>query len=393
MKSRMLTVLVLAACLQASPHAARSQSLFPVEQETGTSGPAAQLLLDYRAAAGFDFSGGSPSFESFAVAGIEAGGGESGKAKVTGRIELTGETVQADLEEAVIDLYLGPTDWQIGRQRLLWGRADGMNPTGRFHQPDPLAFSLEPADMYLPEWMVRGRWFLPCGALEGVWNPEYRFTDIPEGATPPIPIPETPERAQIGIKLDIQRAGWEGSVCFINGPDSSLPAPLISLAGADFSTAFGSTGLRGEAAFSWPEGDPGDPAVPSAELSAAAGFDGSLGNHITWMLQMNGKYIPLWEEDPPSPYSLLYSQEHQWQTGSMARLGITLLNDDLEIELSGAAGWTSEEYLVFMRSSWRPAGTTEIYLIVRIGRGGEGSRTALFEEFLNGARLGVRSEW
>lgn len=57
--------------------------------------------------------------------------GFSGKLYVgfEGRIPFTDEEAELNVGEAYADLYVGATDWRIGRQVISWGTADGFNPT------------------------------------------------------------------------------------------------------------------------------------------------------------------------------------------------------------------------------------------------------------------------
>lgn len=202
--------------------------------------------------------------------------------------------------------------------------------------------------------------------------------------------------------------GWEGSFSFFYGPDAAagfkdllspapvLYAPVITVVGADFSTAVGAFGLRGEGAFSWCEENSSAAHIPSREVEAVLGIDGSAGSYFTWLVQANGTYVFDWSDqtDPAAAMNaLIYDQTEEILFGSMVKLTGLFFHDTLQIDLAGNLRWTTEDYMVFGSISWNPAAGTELYAVLRHAWGAAGGRADGLAPFYNGIQLGVRSEW
>ena len=89
-------------------------------------------------------------------------------------LRAAGQTQQGtfvDLREAYVNAYLGPFDLRLGKQIIVWGRADALNPTNNLTPVDFRIRSPLEDDIRLGN--VGARAFLRLGAvrLEGVWMP------------------------------------------------------------------------------------------------------------------------------------------------------------------------------------------------------------------------------
>lgn len=61
-----------------------------------------------------------------------------------------------DIREAYVNLNLGKFDFRVGEQIVLWGRADGFNPTNNVTPQDFCVFSPEEDDRRLGNFVVKG---------------------------------------------------------------------------------------------------------------------------------------------------------------------------------------------------------------------------------------------
>ncbi len=205
------------------------------------------------------------------------------------------------LGEFYVDLKLNGTDLRVGRQEIRWGRADGYNPTDNLIPYDYLDTSAGER-MAVPA--LKADTFFGKTHLEAAWIPVFTPTRLPllgQRWFPPLPssasLPAVPGSPPASVDL-IYRNGimrlpaltfgngqwglrWnqvvpraEFSLSYFDGFDDipffrAVPAELrpaaeprpeliisldrdfyrVRIAGADFATAIGPFGLRGEVAY------------------------------------------------------------------------------------------------------------------------------------------------
>ena len=70
--------------------------------------------------------------------------------------EFDSRVSEVNLREAYVDVYSGRFDFRVGHQVVVWGRADGMNPTDNITPKDMLARSPDEDDRRLASRPVRG---------------------------------------------------------------------------------------------------------------------------------------------------------------------------------------------------------------------------------------------
>ena len=185
-----------------------------------------------------------------------------------------------DLREAYVNAYLGPFDLRLGKQIIVWGRADALNPTNNITPVDFRIRSPLEDDIRLGN--VGARAFLRLGVvrLEGVWMPTYLATELPTVGLPPDVAFGPPifpsadlKNGLVAGRIHLELPAFEMSVSYLRGyaplPGLTLTAlrftgrtrrsrsrgrPTTSRSiGFDFSTALGDVlTLRGEAAYRRP---------------------------------------------------------------------------------------------------------------------------------------------
>lgn len=204
--------------------------------------------------------------------------------------------IDADVRAAFVELSLGGVTLKAGRQALAWGRTDRINPTDVLAGRDLQRLVTEEDDNRMGQFAVTLALPLGGGTLNGVWQPEFRASRLPNGA----PIPSIPLRRSASYALRYERygAGFDFSLTLANGPDHTpwlTPAtingqpqiafsyPIVTTLGADFSTTLGAYGIRFEAARYWHDRtslQPNTTRLP--EFAAVLGIDRSLPGD--WML-------------------------------------------------------------------------------------------------------------
>lgn len=270
-----------------------------------------------------------------------------------------------ELREAYVAYAGQDYDVRAGRQIVVWGRADQVNPTDNLGSRDFTLLFPEPDDLRRGSGMVRvGRAF--AGAtLTVVWLPEFRPNVYPVGALPPnirLGEGEAPEQFdQAAVKLDRTGGTVDWSASYFDGLDRNPDVALqridatgvtlqlryhrIRVVGADFAVNVGRFGLRGEAAYT-DTADPtgSDPQLKNPYFFAVLGADRSFGDTLNLNVQLIHRATASYR-DPHSladpllrvvaiQNALAAGQVTPTQTGMSTRIGTKWLHETLEVELA-----------------------------------------------------------
>jgi hypothetical protein len=245
-----------------------------------------------------------------------------------------------DLREAYVNTYLGPLDLRLGKQIIVWGRADAFNPTNNLTPNDLRVRSPVEDDRRVGN--IGARAFLNFAPfrLEGVWMPLYVASELPAYKLPQdvyfgstnYPTPNLDKGLGAG-RLHLELPAVDMSVSFVHG---YAPLPGLALqrytslhydvggvdtqilisktayeqnvAGFDFSTTLGDfLGVRGEIAYRRPV-EYKDPSVAyytaHPDLQYVLGIDHTFGS-VSVIAQYLGRYIFDWhkENGPTNPMS------------------------------------------------------------------------------------------
>lgn len=309
-----------------------------------------------------------------------------------------GETVsELRLRESYVNLYAGVFDFRIGHQIIVWGRADGFNPTNNITPQNMLIRSSDEDDKREGNFIMQASVNILPFRFEALWIPVYAASVLPTQLIPLppgveldemiLPSPEFKNGAA-AFRLDLELPSFDGSVSFFHGfglwpgitasfdalPVRVRPEPYrMTVVGGDFSTTLGSWGLRGEAAYKDPEAkQPEDFHIPNAELQWVLGLDRSWGD-LTCVVQYIGKWVrsftPLSE---PSDYDPLFeikqknrliaSQLHERAHAVSFRPAISLFHENTTFEIAGMVNFTTEEML--LRPKWSSDLTDAFTLII-----------------------------
>ena len=76
-----------------------------------------------------------------------------------------------DVREAYVNTYVGPVDLRLGKQIIVWGRADLLNPTANLTPNDLHARSPIEDDRRIGNIAARANLRLAPVRIEGVWIP------------------------------------------------------------------------------------------------------------------------------------------------------------------------------------------------------------------------------
>jgi hypothetical protein len=182
---------------------------------------------------------------------------------------------------------LGSLDLRVGKQKIVWGRADGFNPTDNLTPFDYLDLM---ENERIGVTALRARQYWGSASLDMVWIPTFTPTRLPLLAQRWFPLrardqargvevrssvkypATTPAHSQVALRWDDSRRGWDYSASYFSGwndiPDYNIQFAVSSrsvqldlarsfsrlqVIGADFAGVLGGRALRGEFGFFRPE--------------------------------------------------------------------------------------------------------------------------------------------
>lgn len=301
-----------------------------------------------------------------------------------------GETVsEITLREAYVNAYIGPFDVRIGEQIVVWGRADGFNPTNNITPQNMLVRSADEDDRRLGNFLIRSFYSLHPIRLELIWVPAYSASVLPVDL---IPLPfgislngQDNVRPEFGnsswaAKANLELSSIDASISFFDGynpmpgilgesTDLSVqvrPEPYrVQVLGADFATTAGDLGFRGEFAYRNPDADYENLAhIPNPDLQYVLGLDKTWGDfnvilqyvgwHVIDFTELGDPVIPGFDPfyEMESKNRLLSSQQHEWNHAISFRPAINLAHEILSIEVAGLYNFTTEELLLRPKISY-----------------------------------------
>ena len=365
-----------------------------------------------------------------------------------------------DLREAFVTINGRRWDVTAGQKIIKWGRADFTNPTSKLSAQNLVSRSPDHEDMDMGNLLIDARWHpLPLLTIEAIGMPYYRASVL---MINPLPLPSYVTINTInslstgknmysyGFKADLHLKGADMSLSWFDGYDpmpgtaltrfnidmsDPIPVPYTELTmkpykirniGFDFETTAGSTGIRGEAAWSIPyESFKTYEYVACQELEWAAGIDWLSGR---WRItaEYSGKVIPGFEEAAVDPFigtepnfaelAILMStpgfdlsEYVRQQVGAFNRLynyqleksyhsaGLRIETDlfygKLTPSLLSMYNFTSRDFLVMPEVTYKPADGLTLSLGGEYYSGKKGSIYDLVDEFMNCIRIALRVDF
>lgn len=282
-----------------------------------------------------------------------------------------GSTVSWELREGYAQTTFGRLDLRVGRQIIVWGRADKVNPTDSWSTRDFTLLAPNDDDQRLGVTTLQATWNAGAYRIISLWQPEWRQPVLPIPPQPPgvslLNLTPRDPAQQWGIKLDHSGDGLDWSVSYARSLDRTpdlavlsdgpqglslgLAYRLISVIGADAAVPAGQFGLRAEVAYTRTENPDGtDPLTQRRNAFAVLGcertFDG--------VLNINAQYLYRRTFDFTSPSSipslgtrqlaeevdLLSNQLASDMQGASLRINYKAWNETLETEVAVVAWFT-----------------------------------------------------
>ncbi len=307
--------------------------------------------------------------------------------------EFDEDIEETDIREAYVSLYAGNLDITLGQQIVVWGRADGINPTNNITPRDQFVRSSDEDDRREGNFIARVYYNFSIFRLEGIFVPFYRANPLP-------PLPDLKDADVLNpssdiknsagaIRLHIETASFEGSLSWFNGykPGTGMVSDSgkiyqkpyrVNITGADFSTSIGTLfGLRGEVAYMRPVDDTDDEYIPSQDIHYILGADREIGN-LSIIVQYIGRHVFSFREQktPSTPdEAVLYrlermnrlvsSQSDETSHMASCRIEYKMLQEALRLECNTVYNFTTEELMI------RPMAEYDITDALTVTIGGE----------------------
>lgn len=292
-----------------------------------------------------------------------------------------------NIREAYVNTYLGKLDVRLGQQIVVWGRADGFNPTNNITPQNMIARSPDEDDRKEGNFLLRSFYHLAPLRFEFIWVPQYVSSVLPTGLFPfpdyvrmgDTVLPDANfKNSSLALKIDAALGSFDGSFSWFKG---FMPMPGIFLSnleisdtgslvavvkprpfemnvfGADFSTTIGSFGLRGEFAYRKPIEDhklEDNLFIPNPDFQYVLGVDKSKGD-FSIILQYIGRYVSEFEEFEDTGSTLeeleaknrmIASQQDEMSHAVFMRPTLALFHETMDLELMGYYNITTEESIL-----------------------------------------------
>lgn len=300
-----------------------------------------------------------------------------------------------EAREGYIQRKTESSEFRLGRQLIVWGRADKLNPTDYFASRD---YTFLTSD---DEEQKKG-----VDALRAVMHfGDYDFQGVVAHGNAknilPFHIANNADfnrsKEQFGVKLDRYGEGFDWSVSFYHGMDRNpnlVPNFAtgvvvssyddVSAVGLDFAVASGGLTYRGEAAYFRTSDSAGqNPYRRNNHLDFVLGVDGSPFRNANLGIQYYGvavsHYSPDVLSDPVAKSgALLGNQLRSFQQGVTLWFARNWLNDALQFEMRANYGLTDHGRYLFPKLTYKP---NDDWSLIVGGEYFEGSNNSYLGQF------------
>ena len=292
--------------------------------------------------------------------------------------ELSSDSTQSLLREGYLDTGIGAADFRIGKQIIVWGKADQLNPTDNLSPRDNALFIAESDDQRQGTVAAKGTYNFSDDysgmAATAIWLPRFRPNIQPIPPTPGVTFSESiPGGDQYAVKLEQSGKSVDWSMSYFHGydlnPDISIqsaqPGALnlslqyhrIRVLGADAATVLGRYGLRAEMAYTQTEDAAGsDPFIKNPFFYGVFGADRTFFEYLNVNVQYFERRISNYSDpnaiaDPLTrtvaiQQSIVSNQQDSSQQGLSMRIADKWLHETLDAELAVVYNLTRSDYLL-----------------------------------------------
>jgi hypothetical protein len=328
------------------------------------------------------------------------------------------------IDEAYIDLFFKRWDLRVGKQIILWGKADGFNPMNVLNAVD-YSDILDTADENLGIFALNGKWYLGKWELQTIYSPIFTNSILPSANSrwqvqipPSINIQGNDYQAiysmavdkpidrlrngQVAVRLSRNFNRFDFSFAYFNGYNSR-PA-IIRSAGninsdnnsveinimqkyyrhqviaADFSMVLGKYIFKGEGGLYFPQNIPNN----NPYFQYVVGFDRTFAN----VIGDNDLFVILqWihEIRNENPENSMRDFNHLFQRNLMCRLEMDF-SGNTKISLQGMYSLKDQDFYIKPEISYNIADGLNLSLAADL-LGGNKKRNGLFSGYSDNSRM------
>ncbi|WP_148057937.1 hypothetical protein [Pseudomonas frederiksbergensis] len=284
------------------------------------------------------------------------------------------------IREAYWQYYFGDHSLKVGRQIIVWGRADGVNPTDNLSPRNYRFLTPEDGEQRYGNSAVNLSTDTGSGTFSTIWFPEAAASSIPLQPMPGIDYrTRTPHRSQWAVKWDRMFDNFDGSLSYFEGIDPmpvlvpgaisatgavvEVQAQRARILGADFSMARDATIWRSEAAYSdTPSKGSTDFLHKKPQFRWIGGAEWQILGSATLGMQLTYTHVfdyanpkdmtPGFERSIAIRQLATSAQTSPEQYGYTWRLANRWINDLLSVEFSGVADQTEGSGIARLKTSY-----------------------------------------
>jgi hypothetical protein len=284
-------------------------------------------------------------------------------------------TTTGDLREAYFERSIEAFDFKVGRQIIVWGKADKINPTDVLTTRDFTLLTTDDEDQRTGAAAAQVSYNFQDYRLIAIWQPEWREPKVPLGSAPAgVTLSYgTPGEKESQGAIRFEKNGgtvdWSTSYARLidrlpdlkvlssgaTGTTVELRFQTHEMFGADVSTVIGDYGLRGEVAYLKTKDSSGtDPLTKNSQIFGVFGVDRTFMEY----LNVNVQYVYRKTIDFVDPGSISNANErllaetvssisNQLSSelhGGSLRISYKMFQETLEAEVA-AVGWTNNGLL------------------------------------------------
>lgn len=287
------------------------------------------------------------------------------------------------VREVYADRSFGDFDLRVGRQIIVWGRADKVNPTDNLSVRDFRRLMTDDEDQRNGVFATQLTWNIGEERIKAIWLPEWRSPKFPFPAVAPgfnfvYVDPKTPIQ-QYALKWDhTGSGGLDASVSYYHGyskvPDLSpkltasgvdleLLFPLIQTLGFDAAWTVDRYGFRVESAYTLtPDSKGRNVLAQNPFLFTVFGIERSFSDQFTINLQYLNRYVQGFSDlgQITNPTTKLLAQQSAITSqqlvgmnhGISFRPSAKFMNETLESEIAWIHWFTTGDHLVRPKVSY-----------------------------------------
>lgn len=278
------------------------------------------------------------------------------------------------LQEGYLNFSSGNVDYRVGRQIIVWGRADRLNPTDNLTPRNFTLLTPEEDDQRIGSLAAKVTYHLHDNSLTGIWLPDMNPNIFPVTTTPGIFFTQhIPNTNRIALKFDRSGGDVDWSTSYYSGldlnPDIAIGAATTSgtnlifnhnhirVFGMDAATVIGRYGLRAEAAYTWTANTGvSDFLIKKPFLYMVMGGDRTFFDYLNVNIQYYLRHVTNYSDpqaiaDPllrtvAVQAAALWNQFSRSQHGISVRVSNKWFNETLEGEIATVASFGLSNYFI-----------------------------------------------